>query len=240
VSVFAAGMASMPVRGRTSSSRTSGAIFDGTPITDKWRGEMQAVKDKLRASYGGPGPYTVAHVLADVDHWWGIATKFANEAPSLNMKTPALVKQARDNALNLLEARAQLKLRKPAEIVDAKEGRVYLEAMVAPIDWLISTGAPVLTSREESMSTIKKIAYIGLGIGVIYGLSRLLSSGAELTREVRSFRPAPAGMVHNPPSWAADPEIWENARLAVEQSGPYENVEAVKIHVYKQLGGRVS
>lgn len=221
-------------------ARMSGAIFDGTPITDKWKGQMEAAKEKLRESYSGPSPYTVARVLADVDKWWGIATKFANDAPSMNAITPARVKQAQYNALNLMEARAQLKIRKPAEIVDAKDGRVYLEAMVAPIDWLIATGSPVLKNREDSWSTLKTAAFIGLGVAAVYGLSKVLSSGAELTREMKGLRPAPATMVHNPPAFAADPEIWEHARLAVEESGPYENAEAVKIHVYKQLGGRVS
>lgn len=234
MSVFAAGAASM---GR---SRMAGSVFDGTPITDKWRGQMEAAKEKLRDSYSGPGPYTVARVLADVDKWWKIATKFANDAPTMNAITPARVKAAKDNALNLLEARAQLQIRKPAEIVDVKDGRVYLDAMVAPIDWLIATGSPVLANREESWSTLKTAAVVAGGIAAIYGLSKLLSSGAELTREVRSFRPAPAGLVNNPPAFAADPAIWEHARLAVEESGPYENAEAVKIHVYKQLGGRVS
>ena len=230
----------MPMRGRSPASRTSGAIFDGTPATDKWRAQMQAARDKLRASYSGPGPYTVEHVLADVDHWWQIATKYANEAPGLSTIRPDQIKAAKTNALNLLEARAQLRLRKPAEIVDVKDGRVYVEAMVAPIDWLIDAGAQPLAKEENTRSTLKTALYVAAGIAAIYGLSRLLSSGAELTREVRSFRPAPTGMVHNPPAWAADPDLWETARLSVEQSGPYENAEAVKVHVYKQLGGRVS
>jgi hypothetical protein len=70
------------------------------------------------------------------------------------------VKAAKDNALNLLEARAQLQIRKPAEIVDVKDGRVYLDAMVAPIDWLIATGSPVLANREESWSTLKTAAVV--------------------------------------------------------------------------------
>jgi hypothetical protein len=229
----------MPLRGRAA-ART-GAIFDGgTPATDKWRGEMRDAKAKLRASYAGPGAYTVEHVLKDVDHWWGIATKFANEASSLSTIRPDQIKAAKNNAVNLLEARAQLKLRKPQEIVDPKDGAVYLAVMTAPIDWLIDVGSQPLAKEEGTRSTLKTMLYVAGGIAAIYGLSRLLSSGAELTREVRSFRPAPAGMVHNPPAWAADPEIWESARIAVEQSGPYDNAEAVKIHVYKQLGGRVS
>lgn len=235
MSVFGAGVASMPRR-----SAMGGALFTETPATDKWRGQMEAAKEKLRSSYSGPGPYTVERVLADVDHWWKIATKFSEDAPTMNAITPARVKEAKNNAVNLLEARAQLKLRRPAEIVDVKDGRVYLEAMTAPIDWLIATGSPVLSNREESWSTVKTVAYVALGIGAIYGLSKLLSSGAELTREVRGLRPAPAAMVHNPPAWAADPEIWETARTAVAESGPYDNEEHVRIHVYKQLGGRVS
>ena len=231
----------MPTRGRVPARSSTGSLFDGgTPATDKWRDEMRAARDKLRASYSGPGPYTVERVLKDVDHWWGIATKFANEASSLSTIRPDQVKLARNNALNLLEARAQLKLRRPAEIVDPKEGAVYLAAMTAPIDWLIDVGGQPLAKEETTRSTLKTMLYVAGGIAAIYGLSKLLSSGAELTREVRSFRPAPTGMVHNPPVWAADPEIWETARLSVEQSGPYENAEAVKVHVYKQLGGRVS
>jgi hypothetical protein len=216
-----------------------GGLSDGS-ASETWREQMQAAKEKLRASYAGPGPYTVAHVLGDVDHWWKIAAKFAEDAPTMNMITPVRVKEAKNNAVNLLEARAQLRLRGPAEIVDAKEGRVYLEAMTAPIDWLISTGSPVLKSREDAWSTLKTAAYVGIGVAAIYGLSKVLSSGAELTREVKGFRSAPSTMVNNPPAWAADPEVWETARLAVEETGPYENVEAVKVHVYKQLGGRVS
>jgi hypothetical protein len=232
VSVYGAGVASMGT-GRT------GALFDQTPVTDKWRGQMEAAKQKLRDSYSGPGPYTVARVLADLDKWRRIAGKFAEDAPGVDMP-PARKKQALTNALNLTEAYHTLKLRKPTEIVDPKDGRVYLEAMQAPIDWLIAAGTPVLKQREEGWSTLKTLAFVGIGVAAIYGLSRVLSSGAELTREVRAFRPAPAGMVHNPPAWAADPEVWERARLAVEETGPFENPEAVKIHVYKQLGGRVS
>jgi hypothetical protein len=216
-----------------------------TPVSDKWRDNMIAAKSKLRASYAGPGPYTVATVLHDVDHWWQIATKFANEAPSLSTMLPARLKEAKNNALNLLEARAQLKLRKPDEIVTPEQGRVYLDAMVAPIDWLIGVGKPVLDGEERTTSTLRKALYITAGIAAIYGLSKLLSSGAELTREVRGFRAAPVGMVHNPPPWAADPEIYETARTAVadaqaEGGEPFENPSAVTVHVYKQLGGRVS
>lgn len=232
MSVFGAGVSSIPLR-----RSSTGGLFDGTPVTDKWRDQMLDAKAKLRASYSA-GPYTVAHVLADVDKWWKIATEFTKT--TLTTETPARRKQAMDNALNLLEARAQLQLRKPVEIVDAKEGRVYLAAMEAPIDWLIATGTPALKNREDSWSTLKTLAYVGIGVGALYGLSRVLSSGAELTREVRSFRPAPTAMVHNPPAFAADPDLWERARIAVEESGPYDNAEAVKIHVYKQLGGRVS
>jgi hypothetical protein len=235
VSVFGAGVSSMPRR-----AAMGGALFNDTPITDKWREQMTAAKAKLRESYSGPGPYTVAHVLADVDKWWKIASRYADEAPSMSSMPAVRLKEAKDNALNLLEARAQLKIRKPTEIVEPAAGRVYLDAMTAPIDWLIAVGTPAIKGREEVGSTFKTAMYVGLAVLGVYGLSKVLSSGAELTREMRSLRPAPAGMVNNPPAWAADPELWEHARLAVEESGPYENVEAVKVHVYKQLGGRVS
>lgn len=229
--MFSAGVASM--RGAPL------PLVDDAPVTSKWRDQMQAAKDKLRASYAGPGPYTVARVLADVTHWHGIATRYADDAKTVPM-APARLKVARDNALNLLEAQAQLKIRRPEEIVDAKDGRVYLDAMTAPIDWLIDVGTPILERKEDEGSWYKRAAYIGLGLVAIYGLSKLLSSGAELTREMRGLRP-PDQLVRNPPAWAADPILYEQARASVEpQRDAYENPDAVVVHVYKQLGGRVS
>jgi hypothetical protein len=78
----------------------------------------------------------------------------------------------------------------------------------------------------------------GVVIGGVYALSKVLGSAAELKREFPT-RAAPSRLVVNPPAWVQDPDIWEQARLAVEPyRDRYDNPAAVTTHVYKQMGGR--
>jgi hypothetical protein len=233
VSVHAAGMA----------SAMGGTIFDDAPATTKWRDEMLAAAQSIGAKYAGDGPYRTSEVLADVDRWWKIATQFANEAKDVSSMSPANAKRAMDNAVNLLEARAELKLRVPQALsVTGDEARHYAGLMVAPIEWLVDVGDPVLRKVEEPASWIKRALWLGTAVVGVWSITRLLETGTTAKREIFGTKPlfAPRGLVKNPPAWAADPDLWETARIAVEENGPYENEEHVKIHVYKQLGGRVS
>jgi hypothetical protein len=237
VSVFAAGAAS--VRGNVAGG---GSIFDNTPATDKWREQMRAAAANLGAKYSGDGPYRVADVLADVDHWWHVATEFSTTAKGT--VSPANLKRAQDNALNLLEARAELRLRVPtAYSVTADDAKRFAALMVAPIEWLIDVGDPILTKAEEPASMLKRILWIGLAFGGVWAVKTLIDSGVTAKREIVGERPlfAPKALVRNPPPWAADPILWEQARVAVEpHREQYDNPDAVTVHVYKQLGGRVS
>lgn len=235
MSVFATGAASVG---------GVGEIFDDSPATTKWREQMEASAKILRAKYGGDGPFQVARVLADVDRWWRIATQFANEATQVSSMTAANAKRAKDNALNLLEARGELRLRVPTAMsVTSEEAQRFVDLMVAPITWLVDVGDPVLKNVEEPASWIKRALWLGAAVLGVWSVTKLLETGTTAKREVFGSRPlfgAPARLVKNPPAWAADPDLWETARVAVEENGPYENEEHVKIHVYKQLGGRVS
>jgi hypothetical protein len=240
VSVYSAGAASVR------RSVAGGAIFDDAPATSKWRGQMEGAAANVRAKYAGDGPYQVEAVLADVDKWWRVASQFAEQAatnPTSTMR-PDQVKRAKDNALNLLEARAALKLRIPtAYSVTGPEARQLTAFMVAPIEWLISVGEPALSSAEAPASWIKRGLWIVGGLAGIWAVSKLLDSGVSAKREIFGARPlfAPKALVKNPPAWAADPEIWESARVAVEPyRDSYDNPEVVTVHVYKQMGGRVS
>jgi hypothetical protein len=90
----------------------------------------------------------------------------------------------------------------------------------------------------------KPIIYGAVAIGGLWALARLFGSASELKREFTGSSAgrlqAPADMVTNPPPWARDPELWEQARIAVQPyAGRYDNPQAVTTHVYKQLGGRV-
>lgn len=206
---------------------------------------MNAAAERIRAKYAGPGPYTAGAMLVDVTKAWGVATQFAEQAPTVSTMRPDQVTRAKNNALDLLELQAALKIRDPSSVLSRGELDKCTAAMTAPIAWLVSAGAPVLAANEPSAGfPWRTLMWGGLIIGGLYGLSRALSSASEFKREIvgpRTLTSAPRELVKNPPAWAADPELWEHARIAVEGSGEqYDNAEAVKIHVYKQLGGRVS
>lgn len=240
MSVYGAGAASVR------RDRTGGSLFDTTPATEKWREQMQAAAANVRAKYAGDGPYQVAAVLADVDRWWRVATQFKTAADTAPLSTmrPDQVKRASDNALNLLEARAELQVRVPQAVsITGPEAHKLAEFMAAPIDWLVSVGEPALASAEAPASMIKTALWIVGGIAGIWALTKLIDSGVSAKREIVGERPllAPRALVRNPPAWAADPILWEDARMAVEpHRAQYDNPEAVIVHVYKQMGGRVS
>jgi hypothetical protein len=102
--------------------------------------------------------------------------------------------------------------------------------------------APGPTMSSPFSGRWKTIAYVAGGIGVLWGVSKLLGGAVEAKREFFGARalPAPAALVRNPPAWAQDPELWESARVAVEPyADRYDNAAAVTTHVYKQMGGRV-
>lgn len=240
MSVYSSGVASSHGTGRVHASSGDSS----TPVTDRWRGDMAAAVDRIRAKYSSPGPFLAGAVLIDVNKAWTVASQFAKEAADVSTIRPDQVKRAQMNALDLMELHAALKLREPTSILSRAELDNVIAKMTAPVAWLVSVGSPVLAANEPTGFPWRTLMWGGLIIGGLYGLSKALSSASEFKREVvgpRTLTSAPATLVKNPPAWAADPELWEHARLAVESTGEkYDNVEAVKIHVYKQLGGRVS
>lgn len=230
--------------GVASSRGVMGAADSSTPVTDKWQGDMRAAADRIRTKYSGPGPYLAGAVLLDVDKAWKVASQFADQAPSVSSMRPDQITRAKNNALDLLELRAGLKLRDPMSALSRAELDNVVAKMSAPIAWLVAVGAPVLAANEPGDFPWRTLMWGGLVIGGLYALSKAISSASEFKREVvgpRTLTSAPRELVKNPPAWAADPELWEHARIAVENSGEqYDNAESVKVHVYKQLGGRVS
>jgi len=235
VSVYGSGVAS-------ARSSTGGAL-DPTPVTDKWRADMNAAAERVRSKYSGPGPYLAGAVLVDVDKAWNVASQFASQAPTVSTMRPDQVTRAKNNALDLLELRAALKLRDPHSALSRAEVDRAVAAMQAPIAWLVSAGTPVLTAEEQPGFPWKTLMWGAIIIGGLYAAHKAISSVSELKRDVMGERPifAPTAMVKNPPAWAADPVIWESARTAIEPyRDSYDNPEAVTVHVYKQMGGRVS
>lgn len=235
MSLFAQGVSSVPRPGM------GGALFDDTPATHKWQEQMRAAAAKLRDKYAGPGPFPVSDVQIDLNHWWTVATKFSADAPGAGLR-PDQVKRASDNALNLLEARTALKLAHPDGHVEARDAGELVKLMVAPIDWLVSVGTPILSSDEGVRSNLKTFLWLaGIG-GGIWALTKLFDSTVSLKRELvgdRTLVP-PRALVRNPPPWAVDADVYETARVAVRDAGEkYDNPKAVIAHVYKQLGGRV-
>jgi hypothetical protein len=102
-------------------------------------------------------------------------------------------------------------------------------------------GTPEGLSDDGKGFPWKTLLWGGLIIGGLYGVSRFFSETRQLKRELVGDRTlaAPKGHVRNPPPWVRDPDVWEQARLAVEPfRDTYANPETVTIHVYKQLGGR--
>lgn len=242
MSVFSDGCADVRSSGRPSSRAGVGAIFDDAPATHHWQANMKTAADKLRSKYAGAGPFPVADMLADLNHWWNVATQFASEAPTLDGIRPDQVTKAKNNAVDLLEARAALKLAHPAGSVPKADADELVRRMVAPIEWLVSVGTPVLSSDEKTRSSLKTFLWIGAAIGGVWALTRLFDSTANLKREVMGDRTIipPRALVRNPPAWAVDAELYETARVAVRDSGEhYDNPKMVITHVYKQLGGRV-
>lgn len=234
MSLYAAGL-------NSARASSAGAFYDATPATDKWREQMEAAADKVRAKYSGPGPFTVYGVLTDLDKWWKVATQFAEQAPDAKM-LPVHVTEAKNNAVNLLEARAELRTRPALDVVAPADVARFVALMVAPIAWLVAVGRPMLENVEAPASMLKTALWIAAAIGGVWGVSKLLDSASGFKREIVGTRPLvpPSKLVRNPPPWAVDAELYETARVAVRDSGEqYDNPKMVIVHVYKQLGGRV-
>jgi len=60
----------------------------------------------------------------------------------------------------------------------------------------------------------------------------------KLMKLVKGYDPKKMG---NPPSWAADEDIWDKAKDAVgpEDESDYDNYYAVLAHVYERMGGEI-
>lgn len=94
-----------------------------------------------------------------------------------------------------------------------------------------------LNPKDSGLSLIpwKKLLVVGGLAAGAYFLYKAFRSSPQIR-----LLQAPGKLVNNPPSWARDPDVWETAKLAVKaNSEGYDNPEAVTVHVYKQLGGRV-
>lgn len=193
-------------------------------VIGRWKTKMAAQGLALRSKYQNLKVVYQATLLTDVTHWWTIATEFDKGAPDLHQLTDAQRTKARNNAVDLLELKAEIKGiggGYMGAVVDSGTVARAVEKMIAPIDWLIAVGGPVLQTdaqyRETYRSLVKTathapgllakwgldqvVAAVGLpkwlipvvGVGVIGGLGfwAYQSFLAPITRASRVVSPNP-------------------------------------------------
>ena len=114
--------------------------------------------------------------------------------------------------------------------------------------------SPLATRADESPTAFKppgvnwkKVLMIAGGVTVVVGGGLYLYGRHKKNQILKIASVATGGklepppeMIHNPPPWVKDPDIWESAKLAVSPyKKRYDNPDAVITHVYKQMGGVV-
>ena len=137
----------------------------------KWQGAMAGKVLEIETKYANSSP-VAAELLTDVDHWWSVATEFANGADSLSNISDTDIERAKYNALDLLEMRSYLKSLYFGSVVpvDVKFNAVRL--MTAPIKWLQSIGTPVLQTEAKYEDMVKTATDLP-GLGIKYLLDQV-------------------------------------------------------------------
>lgn len=133
----------------------SDATFDAG--INKWKSAVLGKAAEIRAKYANSSPLA-AELLTDVDHWWTVASEFANGASSLSNITDMEIERAKYNALDLLEMRAYLKGLYFGSVVPPDVVANAVNQMTAPIDWLVSIGTPVLQAEANYQDMLKRAA----------------------------------------------------------------------------------
>lgn len=140
--------------------------------------KLDAAAAGLTAKYA-TGSHAVAELYADVDKFWRIAGTYAEQANTMGGFFGGLeksqVRQAEDNALNLLEFRAYLK----SFPVGAQASRPMLDRgvalCVAPIAWVKSISSPVLQT-QASINNMAKLALDAPSSVIKWTLDQLMKS----------------------------------------------------------------
>lgn len=122
-----------------------------------WSKSLKGKAAAIRSKYANVRPPRLA-LLADVDRWWKVAKQFADQAPSLSSITPARIQQAKDNATTLQQMRLYLKTTNFGPAVPSGVVANAVDAMTAPIDWLVGTGTPALETEANYADMIRKVA----------------------------------------------------------------------------------
>ncbi len=121
----------------------------------KWQTSLQARANELQAKYANAYP-TAGELLEDVTKWWTIASEFADTARTMGNITPRSVRDAEDNALALLEFRAQLRVQPANATVSPDIRDVGVTLMLGPINWLVRIGSPVLVTQSNYQELAQK------------------------------------------------------------------------------------
>lgn len=140
----------------------------------KWQNALAGKVAEIQYKYADSHPLA-AELLTDVDHWWQVATEFANGAPTLSNISDADIQRAQYNAVDLLEMRAYLKGLYFGSVVPDNVKFNAVGLMTAPIKWLQSIGTPVLQTQAKYEDMVKTAADLP-SLSLKYLLDQLLKS----------------------------------------------------------------
>lgn len=119
-----------------------------------FRSNMTGKVDALRAKYAQP--QTWGTLYADADNWWRIATQFREYARELSQATPAVIAQADDNALYLMELRAWAHASPADKVIPPEAAAMAIKQLPAPIEWLSMVGTPALQRSVDYQKMVEK------------------------------------------------------------------------------------
>lgn len=167
------------------------------------------------------------------DQWallWRAWNKWFDRFESL----PGVVGQFRDSTYE----RADLYVRTAQAFEKGLDDKTYLQAPIAPRPATKPAEVVIAPGEQSKWKWWQWLALAGVVGGGGFLAYKLWPKKRE--REDVKYVDVPDYQVRNPPPWVRNPELWEQAKLAVEPyKGRYLNPDAVVTHVYKQLGGMV-
>lgn len=119
----------------------------------RWRQQLAGKADEIRAKYTVARP--AGELQRDLTHWRQVAEEFARVGPTLSSITAASVERARQHVSDLRYLEAYIGQLSAGQLV-TRQSLVdrAVAAMVAPIEWLISIGTPVLVTDANYRKAI--------------------------------------------------------------------------------------
>jgi len=176
----------------------------------------------------------------DFQEKWALLWRAWNKLWDRFNSLPGVVGQFRDEQYR----RADLFIRTAQAFEKGLADKSYLQAPIAPKPAAKAADVAIAPAEQKKWKAWQWGLLAAVIAGGTFAVYKLWPKRREELEDggmgnVGLYH-APAYMVTNPPPWATNPELWEQARLAVEPyKDRYRNPQAVTTHIYKQLGGMV-